>query len=239
MTQKTVRYSGATPEEAQQRYSENSARAIAMGWRVADVQWDTEARQPTLSATYVAATGQGSSSPTVTPDGSSTAPETVPRKPRGTRRRGLWTVVGIVVLVVVAYTVLFEPERPTPLGGGPDGQVGKYEQTWATDYDFTTCADFEQRMNDHQRWVMAADYLLDAHRIGNPGVQRPPDSQVDRMLSGMDSACEGAGEEVGIMTTDVAATLYTLSGDLRPLPSATPTLARGQVTKATYGEDWS
>jgi hypothetical protein len=219
--EKTVKYVGATPDEAQRRYAEGSARAVAAGWRVARVDWESKASQPTLSATYVPAPIE---QPPATSSNASVHEEPPAETPasrwsRGVGRKGLWAAVALVALVIVAYAVLFGPERTdtTPEPETPPGsQVGKYEQTWAKDYDATTCAEFVERMDGHERWVMAAEYLLEAHRAGDSAAPIPPDSQVDLMTGAIDAACEGIAAERDIGTTEVARSLIATRVDLQP-----------------------
>lgn len=221
VAKKTAKYVGTTPEEAQRRYAEDSAQAIATGWRVSHVDWEPKASEPTLAATYVPADAEQSPTPpTAEADPEGAPPETAsPKDTRSARRKSLYAIGAVVAAVVVAYAILFEPDRtgttPEP-EGGLDGQVGKYEQTWAKDYDKTTCADFVREMDSHERRVMAADYLLASHQNADPAAPRPPDRQVDIMVDGMHEACKGAGEEFGILASEVAGTLYAMSEDMRP-----------------------
>ena len=99
---------------------------------------------------------------------------------------------------------------------GNDEPSGKYEQTWRKAYGNTTCRDFVRRMDDHERWVMAADMLFSAQRGDDPGAPLPPDRQVDTMEAAMREGCRGPGAELGIKVTEVAAALYVMADDLKP-----------------------
>src|SRR5689334_3235311 len=66
---------------------------------------------------------------------------------------------------------------------------GKYDQTWATPYSQTTCADWGSRMNDHEQWVAAADMLTGARNKGDGGDGMPSDALIDEFQSGVTTAC--------------------------------------------------
>jgi hypothetical protein len=44
--------------------------------------------------------------------------------------------------------------------GSASQEVGKYEQTWPIECAETTCAEWLPRSDSHERWAMAADFLL-------------------------------------------------------------------------------
>ncbi|MBO1756515.1 hypothetical protein [Allobranchiibius sp. CTAmp26] len=91
-------------------------------------------------------------------------------------------------------------------GGGAAGpsSVGKYEQTWTKGYSSTTCDEFINEMDPHQRFVAAAD-MLGGARQADGGTGLPGDSLVNSFKSGLDQACE----PIGTMTlTDAGAALY-------------------------------
>jgi hypothetical protein len=66
---------------------------------------------------------------------------------------------------------------------------GKYDQTWATPYSETTCADWDSTMNDHEQWVAAADMLTGARNKGDGGDGMPSDALIDEFQSGITTAC--------------------------------------------------
>jgi hypothetical protein len=103
-----------------------------------------------------------------------------------------------------------------PATSTPASTIGKYEQTWLKAYGDTTCADWVNEMDAHQQFVMAADMLLTLQRADVPSAPIPPDEQIDRFASAITTSCEGPGAELGVKITEVAASLYTLSDDLKP-----------------------
>ncbi|MFD6474394.1 hypothetical protein ACFWEH_12950 [Streptomyces anulatus] len=99
-----------------------------------------------------------------------------------------------------------EPEPYTPAG------PGKYEQTWTTPYSSTTCGDYLNTLNQHQRWVLAADMLSGARKADGTSTL-PDDTDVDRFQQDMANACKA---EATAKTTEVGATLYTLDPTYKP-----------------------
>ncbi|MFB8083703.1 hypothetical protein [Streptomyces sp. NPDC056013] len=89
---------------------------------------------------------------------------------------------------------------------------GKYEQTWLTPYSSTTCGDYLTALDDHQRWVLAADMLSGA-RSADGATDLPEDTEVERFRQDMATACEA---EATAKTTEVGATLYMLDATYKP-----------------------
>ncbi|WP_327337387.1 hypothetical protein OG384_14905 [Streptomyces sp. NBC_01324] len=89
---------------------------------------------------------------------------------------------------------------------------GKYEQTWSTPYSATTCGQFLTDMDEHQRWVTAADMLAGARKTDGANTL-PADSEVDRFQTDMATACE---PEATAKTTEIGATLYMLDPSYKP-----------------------
>ncbi|MFJ4852407.1 hypothetical protein [Streptomyces sp. NPDC088730] len=85
-------------------------------------------------------------------------------------------------------------------------KAAKYEQTWRTPYDATTCGEFLNMMDDHQRWVTAADMLTGA-RKADGATTLPADSEVTRFQADMATACE---PEATAKTTEIGASIYLL-----------------------------
>ncbi|MFJ4916070.1 hypothetical protein [Streptomyces sp. NPDC088726] len=85
-------------------------------------------------------------------------------------------------------------------------KASKYEQTWRTPYDATTCGEFLNMMDDHQRWVTAADMLTGA-RKADGATTLPADSEVTRFQADMATACE---PEATAKTTEIGASIYLL-----------------------------
>lgn len=91
-------------------------------------------------------------------------------------------------------------------------KAAKYTQTWRTPYDATTCGEFLNIMDDHQRWVTAADMLTGARKTD--GVTTlPADSEVNRFQADMATACE---PEATAKTTEIGATIYMLDPTYKP-----------------------
>ena len=123
-------------------------------------------------------------------------------------------------------------------GGGTPAST-RYTQTWTKAYDQTTCADWGSAMDEHQRFVMAADMLLAAQRGEQADAPIPPDSQIQTLQTAIGGACAGAGAELGVKVGEVAASLYLMSNDLgRVTPDATGSAgcsARNEIGTPTRG----
>lgn len=54
----------------------------------------------------------------------------------------------------------------------------KYTQTWTKSYNTTTCSDWRDAMDEHQKFVMAADILYSSQKKVKPNVPLPDDALV-------------------------------------------------------------
>lgn len=141
---------------------------------------------------------------------------TPPTQPRNNWRH--WLIVAGVLLAIIALVQwIGGDDDPAPVaqiddssdvrqgpGGSVDEPPGKLEQTWSQDYADTTCAEWAGQMDNHQRFVAAADMLTGArNKHGGSGL--PPDSLIETFQSGISNVCT-AEESLGI--TDAAVGLY-------------------------------
>ncbi|MEW2250408.1 hypothetical protein AB0907_24075 [Streptomyces sp. NPDC006975] len=91
-------------------------------------------------------------------------------------------------------------------------QADKYEQTWTVPYSNTTCGDYLNNMDDHQRWVAAADMLVGARKTdGGSGL--PADSEVTRFQEDISTACRASAD---LKTTEVAVSVYLVDSSYKP-----------------------
>lgn len=88
--------------------------------------------------------------------------------------------------------------------------VDKYDQTWATSYADTTCTDWNSKMSEHQRWVAAADMLVNGRKTW--GIDSmPADSLVDTFEDDLDQGCE-PNMVSSDSITDIATGLLLIGG---------------------------
>ena len=99
--------------------------------------------------------------------------------------------------------------------GGGEPESTKYTQTWTTPYGETTCIDWNTAMNDHQRFVMAADMLYSA-RKRDGGDEIPPDSMIAGFEAYIQSVCDADFGEMGGKVSEAAALAYTLDATYHP-----------------------
>lgn len=92
-------------------------------------------------------------------------------------------------------------------GPAPSATIGKYQQTWTKAYADTTCTDWNGAMDDHQRFVMAADMLY-ATRKKQGADALPPDDMVSGFESGIQSVCDAAFGQAGGAVADAATVVY-------------------------------
>lgn len=102
-------------------------------------------------------------------------------------------------------------EEPPQASPTPD-KPGKFEQTWKTPYADTTCGNFLHQMNDHERWVAAADMLAGARKTDG-GSDLPADSEITRFQKDMGTACEANAD---MKAAEAGATLYLMDPSYRP-----------------------
>ncbi|MCD2461963.1 hypothetical protein MBT42_00120 [Streptomyces sp. MBT42] len=129
--------------------------------------------------------------------------------------------IALAALLLAVAGCSTPPESDTP-AAGPETTTsavhpeptkpGKYEQTWLTPYSSTTCGDYLTALDDHQRWVLAADMLSGARKVDG-ATDLPEDTEVERFRQDMTTAC---GAEATAKTTEVGATLYMLDSTYKP-----------------------
>ncbi|MFB6963086.1 hypothetical protein ACFCYB_40525 [Streptomyces sp. NPDC056309] len=103
-------------------------------------------------------------------------------------------------------------EEAAPVAKPKPKKVGKYDQTWTTPYSDTACGAFLNEMNEHERWVTAADMLVGARKTDG-GTSLPADSEVSRFQADVGTACKGSAV---IKITEVGAAVYTLDSSYQP-----------------------
>ena len=74
--------------------------------------------------------------------------------------------------------------------------VGKYEQTWPTPYNATTCAEWSGKMDDHQRWVAAGDMMMGGRKTWNV-TAIPSDALINKFEAAVTEACVSPTMMVG------------------------------------------
>jgi len=74
-------------------------------------------------------------------------------------------------------------------GGGPTST--KYTQTWTKNYSATTCTDWNTSMNEHQKFVMAADFLLTFQKGDQADVAIPADTLINNFKADISTVCAG------------------------------------------------
>lgn len=72
-------------------------------------------------------------------------------------------------------------------GGSPSST--KYTQTWAKAYGDTTCEDWRSVMDEHQKFVMAADILLTSQRKLKADAPIPDDALVGQFQGQIQGLC--------------------------------------------------
>lgn len=125
------------------------------------------------------------------------------------------TVVALVAAGLLALTACgggdaAAPEQNdserTAAAAPASPEPGKYEQTWTTGYGDTTCGDFLTVMDDHQRWVLAADMLSSARKAdGADGL--PADSEINRFQQDIATACKPVDTA---KTTEIGVSIYLM-----------------------------
>jgi hypothetical protein len=115
---------------------------------------------------------------------------------------------GLLTVVVVA---LLTGCGSSASNGRANGEPGKFDQTWSTPYSQTTCAHWGNDMDNHQKFVMAADMLIGAWE--SDGIDAlPPDEQIQRFVVAISRGCRGTDWDV----TEMAAAIYLSADDLTP-----------------------
>lgn len=102
-------------------------------------------------------------------------------------------------------------------GGAPEST--KYKQTWSQPYDKTDCEEWSSDMDDHQRFVMAADLLLTLQRKDKADVPIPSDDLIGKFEAALDAMCDDtdaiiADEDRNLL--DMAPIAYLAEDTFRP-----------------------
>jgi hypothetical protein len=84
-------------------------------------------------------------------------------------------------------------------------------QTWTKNYGETTCAEWNGRMTEHERYVAAADILTSA-RTYDGGTGLPPELLLRRFQGDVTEACSAALAE-NLTVAEVGATVYLIGTD--------------------------
>lgn len=73
--------------------------------------------------------------------------------------------------------------------GSEPADPGKYKQTWTKPYGTTTCADWRQSMDEHQKFVMASDILLTSQRKTKADAPIPGDALIGQFQGQIQGLC--------------------------------------------------
>ena len=73
--------------------------------------------------------------------------------------------------------------------GGAGPASTKYTQTWAKPYGETTCADWRDVMDEHQKFVMASDILLTSQRKVKADAPIPDDALIGQFQGQIQGLC--------------------------------------------------
>lgn len=101
----------------------------------------------------------------------------------------------ILLAVGGCTTTQSDPATPDHPSSPATSELGKYEQTWAKDYGKTTCREWLRRMDEHERFVAAADMLLGAQQVGNRNADLPSGKLVGEFSGALDKVCSVAGRQ--------------------------------------------
>lgn len=104
-----------------------------------------------------------------------------------------------------------ESSEPTAVAPTP----GLYEQTWPVPYEDTTCVHWADQMDDHQRFVMAADFLARSRQLDGANELAPEDLQ-RRFQAALDDICQNEGKDIAMKVAEAAAAVYVMSTDFKP-----------------------
>jgi len=89
-------------------------------------------------------------------------------------------------------------------GDGPTST--KYVQTWTKPYGDTTCADWRDAMDNHQRYVAAADMLLTLRKKDGAG-EIPTDEMIGAFALDLSDICSAPAGEVATIA-EIAPLVY-------------------------------
>ena len=108
----------------------------------------------------------------------------------------------LTLILVVALAV-------AGCGGGTAST--KYTQTWTKSYGTTTCADWRDVMDEHQKYVMASDILLTSQRKLTADAPIPDDALIGQFQGQIQGLCLTHGTDD---VTTVAFIVWTTGQDV-------------------------
>lgn len=92
------------------------------------------------------------------------------------------------ILVLIALLLMLN--GCSEAAPSPSPSADKYTQTWAADYESTSCAQFLDEMTPRERWTAAANLLSAVRNSGGITPALPADDMVDAFESAMENACK-------------------------------------------------
>ncbi|SKA87063.1 hypothetical protein SAMN06295879_1025 [Agreia bicolorata] len=109
------------------------------------------------------------------------------------RDRLPYVIVAAVIILVVSISMIQSLIKTSSIDAAQPTAavetVGELEQTWTTSYAETTCSDWNSLMDDHQRYVAAADILTSARNKIDGGTGLPPESMISEFRRGITTVC--------------------------------------------------
>ncbi len=117
---------------------------------------------------------------------------------QGDNRRGEMMVHRFLTLLILAAAV-------AGCGGSPDST--KFTQTWAKSYDVTTCTDWKNTMDNHQRFVAAGDMLLTIQNKRGGDGALPADDKISSFALDISDMCNAKVGEVATII-EIAPLVY-------------------------------
>lgn len=117
-------------------------------------------------------------------------------------RRGRCLAVALVLAVTASIAACG--------GGSPDST--KYKQTWTKGYDLTTCSDWLNVMDDHQRFVGAGDILV-AVRKKDGGNDLPSDDLIRGFAVDVSDMCAAPAGQVASSILEIGPLVYVAFRD--------------------------
>jgi len=98
-------------------------------------------------------------------------------------------------------------------GSGPAST--KYTQTWTESYGTTPCSDWRDLMDNHQRFVAAADMLLTLRKKDGNG-EIPTDEMVGAFALAMTDMCNAPAGEVATISQIAPLVYLAFPGEFKP-----------------------
>jgi hypothetical protein len=90
-------------------------------------------------------------------------------------------------------------------GGSPDST--KFKQTWSKSYDETTCTDWLDLMDNHQRFVAAGDQLIVLRKRDGNG-ELPPDDMIGAFALSMSDICRAPAGDLARSILEIGPLVY-------------------------------